>query len=216
MMNEPSFTRGRKWTAGLNVVVGLLSAFAIVVMVNYLSARHSVRFNWLDAAGNQLSPLTVRVLSGVTNKVRVIVYFSRNDPLFGHVTGLLKDYQLNRPKMELEVVDYRFPGRSEKIRAEYNLSSVTEGSRVIFDCGGRVRVVSGGELSDYAMGADRQIRRSAFKGEQLFTSAILTVTATRNVRAYFLTGHAEHSPESQDDSAGYLNFAKLLAESGAE
>src|SRR5215207_7949687 len=156
-MNEPSFTRGRKWTAGLNVVVALVSAFAIVVMVNYLSARHSVRFNWLDAAGNKLSPLTVRVLSGVTNKVRVIVYFSRNDPLFGHVTGLLKDYQLNCPKMELEVVDYRFPGRSEKIRAEYNLSSVTEGSRVIFDCGGRVRVVSGGELSDYAMGADRQI-----------------------------------------------------------
>lgn len=216
MMNKPSFTRGRKWTVGFNVVVALLSAFAIVVMVNYLAARHSVRYNWVDSAGNKLSPLTQRVLSGVTNKLRVIVYFSRNDPLFGSVTGLLKDYQLHCPKMELEVVDYRFPGRSEKIRAEYNLNSVMEGSRVIFDYGGRVRVVSGGELSDYAMGADRQIRRSAFKGEQLFTSAILTVTSPRQVVVYFLTGHAEHSPESQDDSAGYLNFARLLEESGAK
>jgi hypothetical protein len=216
MMNEPSFTRGRKWTAGLNVVVGLLSAFAIVVMVNYLSARHSVRFNWLDAAGNKLSPLTARVLSGVTNKLRVVVYFSRNDPLFGSVTGVLKDYQLQCPKMELEVVDYRFPGRSEKIRAEYNLSSVTEGSRVIFDYGGKVRVVGGGELSDYSMDKDRQIRRSAFKGEQLFTSAILTVTSPREVHAYFLTGHAEHSPDSQDESAGYIKFAELLSQLGAK
>src|SRR5436190_19199393 len=121
MMNEPSFTRGRKWTAGFNVVVALVSAFAIVVMVNYLAARHSVRVNWLESAGNKLSPLTVRVLSGVTNKLRVIVYFSRIDALFGSVTGLLKDYQLNCPKMELEIVDYRVPGRSEKIRAEYKL-----------------------------------------------------------------------------------------------
>ena len=48
MMKEPSFTRGRKWTVGFNVVVGLLSAFAIVVMANYLAARHSVRYNWVD------------------------------------------------------------------------------------------------------------------------------------------------------------------------
>lgn len=215
-MNEPSFTRGRKWRVGFNVAVALVSAFALVVMVNYLAARHSVRYNWADAAGNKLSPLTQRVLGNVTNKVKVIVYFSRKDPLFGNVTGLLKDFQLNCPKLDLEVVDYRYPGRSEKIRAEYNLSSVSEGSRIIFDCGGRTRVVGASELSDYGMGPDRQIRRTAFKGEQLFTSAILTVTSTRHLRAYFMTGHDEHNPESQDDMAGYSNFAKLLYEAGVE
>ena len=50
MMNEPSFTRGRKWTAGFNVVVALLSAFAIVVMINYLAARHSVRYTIVGSA----------------------------------------------------------------------------------------------------------------------------------------------------------------------
>src|ERR1051326_3637654 len=106
-MNEPSFTRGRKWRVGFYVAVALVSAFALVVMVNYLAARHSVRYNWADAAGNKLSPLTQRVLGNVTNKVKVIVYFSRKDPLFGNVTGLLKDFQLNCPKLDLEVVDYR-------------------------------------------------------------------------------------------------------------
>jgi len=215
-MNEPSFTRGRKWRVGFNVAVALASAFALVVMANYLAARHSVRVNWADAAGNKLSPLTQRVLTGVTNKVKVIVYFSPKDPLFGNVTGLLKDYQLLCPKLDLEVVDYRYPGRSEKIRAEYNLNSVSEGSRIIFDCAGRTRVIGAGELSDYGMAADRQIRRTAFKGEQLFTSAILSVTSPRHLRAYFVTGHDEHNPESQDDSAGYSNFAKLLTDAGVE
>src|ERR1051325_8589558 len=217
MMNEPSFTRGRKWRVGFNVAVALASAFALMVMANFLAARHSFRYNWVDAARNKLSPLTQRVLTGVTNKVKVIVFFPRDDaPMFGFVTGLLKDYQLHCPKLDVEVVDYRFPGRSEKIRAEYNLSAGGEGSRVIFDCGGRTRVINRGELSDFAMGPDRQVRRSAFKGEQLFTSAILTVTSPRHVKAYFVTGHDEHGPQDQDDSEGYSNFKDLLLESGIE
>jgi hypothetical protein len=216
-MNEPSFTRGRKWRVGFNVAVTLASAFALVVMANFLASRHSVRYNWVDSAGNKLSPLTLRVLGSVTNKVKVIVFFPREDaPMFGFVTGLLKDYQLHCPKLEVEVVDYRYPGRSEKIRAEYNLSAGGEGSRVIFDCAGRTRVIGRAELSDFTIGPDRQIRRSAFKGEQLFTSAILTVTSPQHLRAYFMTGHDEHDPQSQDDSAGYSNFAKLLSESGVD
>jgi hypothetical protein len=216
-MNEPSFTRGRKWGVGFNVTVALFSLVALVVMANFLAARHSVRYNWVDSAGNKLSPLTQRVLTGVTNKVKVIVFFQRNDvPLFGLVTGLLKDYQMHCPNIELEVVDHRFPGRSEKIRSEYNLSGGGEGSRIIFDCGGRTRVVNRGELSDFSMDENQQIRRSAFKGEQLFTSAILTVTAPRHVKVYFLTGHDEHAPENQDDSQGYSSFKDLLVETGIE
>ena len=48
MMNEPSFTRGRKWAIGFNVVIAIVSAFAIVVMANYLAARHSMRVNWVS------------------------------------------------------------------------------------------------------------------------------------------------------------------------
>jgi hypothetical protein len=217
MMNEPSFTRGRKWRVGFNVTVAVLSLVALVTMVNFLAARHSVRYNWVDSANVKLSPLTERVLTGVTNKVKVVVFFSRSDaPLFGLVTGLLKDYQLRCPNIELEVVDHRFPGRSEKIRSEYNLSASGEGSRVIFDCGGRTRVVNRSELSDFAMGEDKQIRRAAFKGEQLFTSAILTVTTARHVKAYFVTGHEEHAPESQEDGDGYSSFKDMLVESGIE
>jgi hypothetical protein len=217
MMTEASFTRGRKWRVGFNVVLALVSAFALVVMANYLAARHSTRYNWADAAGNKLSPQTQRALASVTNKVRVIVFFRRDElPLFAWVTGLLKDYQLRCPMLDVEVVDYRYPGRSEKIRNEYNLSGGVEGSRIIFDCNGRTRVVGSGELSDYGFGADRQIRRTAFKGEQLFTSAIMSVTSSQRFKAYFLTGHGENSPQSQEDTSGYSVFAKMLSEANVD
>lgn len=212
---EPSFTRGRKWRIGFNVVIAAVSAFALVVMANYLAARHSLRYNWSDAAANKLSPLTVRTLNGLTNNVKVIVYFDRDEPLFGLVSSLIKDYQLRSPRLEVEFVDYRYPGRAAMVRAQYKLTAGSEGSRVIFDSNGRVRSVLSSELSDFAM-QGKEFRRTAFKGEQLFTAALLNVTTARRSKAYFLSGHGEHSPESEDDNIGYARFAKMLADNDVE
>src|SRR4051812_32871125 len=90
---EPSFTRGRKWRIGFSVTVGMVCAFAVVVMVNYLAARHPFRYNWSNAAANQLSPLTTRVLKSLTNTIKVTVFFVPGEPMFSSVQGLIKDYQ---------------------------------------------------------------------------------------------------------------------------
>jgi hypothetical protein len=214
-MSDPTFSRGRKWRIGFNVAIALLSAFALVVMANYLAARHPIRYNWADAAATKLSPLTTRVLSNLgTNKVRVIVFFSHEEPLFSPVTSLIKDYQANCPQLEVEFVDYRTPGRANRIRAEYRLST-GDGSRVIFHCNDTIRSVAATELSDYAF-KDREFRRASFKGEQLFTSAIISVTNPSKLKAYFLTGHGEHNPESDDDQSGYSRFAKMLTDAGVD
>ena len=47
-----------------------------------------------------------------------------------------------------------------------------------------------------------------FRGEQLFTSALLNVTQTKPVKAYFLQGHGEHSLNEEDQ--GYGRFVKML------
>ncbi len=214
--HNPSFTPGRKWRIGFSVTIAALSALALALMANYLAARHSVRYNWSDSSANKLSPLTVRALNSLTNDVKVIVFFDRNEPLFGAVTALIKDYQLRTPRLKVEMVDYHYPGRAAVIRADYKLTSPGEQNRIIFDCNGRVRSVLASELSDYAVGPDRQFRRSAFKGEQLFTSALISVTAPRRTKAYFLSGHGEHSPESSDDQIGYGRLAKMMAEGDVE
>lgn len=214
--SPPSFSARHKWTVVANVAASVLALLAIVVMANYIAARHDKRLYVAQSSIPTLSPATLRVLGSVTNSIKVIVFFDRREPLFNAVSLLVKEYQARCPKLDIEFVDYHFPGRAAAIRNEYQLTSPSEGSRVIFDCAGRVRSVLATELSDYDFSAKKEIRRSAFKGEQLFTSALLSVTESRQLKAYLLGGHKEHDPHSSDDSNGYTKFARMLQDNNIE
>src|SRR5205823_3379338 len=48
-----------------------------------------------------------------------------------------------------------------------------------------------------------------FRGEMMFTSALLWVTSPKPLKACFLQGHGEHSIDSPDDT-GYMKFAAVL------
>ena len=133
----PSFSPGRRWKVGLNVVVSVLALSAVLLMLNYLGARHPRRFLWSSDARWQLSPVTKEVLRSVTNQVKVIVFFDRTKPLFDMVADLLNQYRAECPKLELEFVDYeRSIGRAKTVLAEYDLSPASDGDRVVFDLGG--------------------------------------------------------------------------------
>src|SRR5260221_12546704 len=106
---RPSFTRARKLMAGLNTLVGLGAALALVIMINYLAAGYFVRKHWGKDQQNLLSPRTVRVLESLTNTVKVIVYFDKGDSmnnLYEPVSALLKEYKEANRKIDLEEVDY--------------------------------------------------------------------------------------------------------------
>jgi ABC-2 type transport system permease protein len=205
---EESFTRGRAWGIGFHVVLSAVALLALVIMVNYLAHRHNQRLYISDAAGQKLSATTQRVLAQLTNDVKMIVFFDRTDSLFGPVAGLAKEYSVHSKHINLEFVDARMPGRAEAVRSLYRFKAEGDSGRVIFDSGGQVRTVVSTELSEYGVSEKKEIRRTGFRGEQLFTSAILNVTQTKPVAAYFLQGHGEQSIGSE--SLGYERFAKLL------
>ena len=46
----PSFSLSRRWSIRLNVSVAILAALALVLMVNYLAARHFTRLPWSGRA----------------------------------------------------------------------------------------------------------------------------------------------------------------------
>ena len=64
--SPPSFSSARKWSISLNVLVSSLTLLSLVLMVNYLAARHHSRFDWSGTGGIELSPLTQKVLASVT------------------------------------------------------------------------------------------------------------------------------------------------------
>src|SRR6266404_187946 len=214
--HRPSFSPGRKWVIALNVLASCGALLALVLMINYLAGRHFKRYQWMADERYQLSPMTVKMLDALPSQVKVIVFFDPDNPLFSSVKGLINEYRLTCPKLDVQFVDYiNDPGRAELMKAQYKLSSSTDENFVLFDCNGRVKVVREKELTDYDLSgvlAGREPRRTAFKGEQFFTSYIVGVTDPKPFKAYFLQGHGEHQPESEDDTIGYFKFVRVLQE----
>jgi hypothetical protein len=212
----PTFSPGRRWKIGLNVVASVLALMLILGLANFLAARHSRRFHWSSDPRFQLSPVTSEVLRAVTNQIKVIVFFDRTKPLYDLVSDLLGQYQLECPRLQIEYVDYsRAIGRAQTVQAEYDLAPAAEGDRVVFDSADKRRVVYAKELSEYDYNAilkGEEVKLTGFKGEQLFTSALFSLIDPRPVKVCFLQGHGEHDPGDQDEQAGYLKFTRLLQE----
>ena len=217
---SPNFRPNRRWRIGLQVAVGIAAFLALVIMVNYLAARHFKRLEWAVGSRPELSPVTLRILREVTNTVKVVVFYDRKQPLYGPVTELLSQFKLRCPRLELEHVDYtRFLGRAEEIQAAYDLDPAERGDRIIFASHGKKRIIYSRELSEFDYSqvfTERKVKRTAFKGEQLFASAISRVIDPRATKAYFLAGHGEHDPNDSDEQRGYSDFARVLHDSNID
>ena len=214
-----SFSPSRRWRIGLNVLISSLALVAIVVLLNYLAARYSKRFELGHQSRDALTPVTLRVLQGITNKVQAVVFFSHRQALYEPVMRLLRQYELRSQKIELEQVDYeRYPGRAKQVLGQFNQDVSDEGDRVIFAANGRTKVVHESELSVYdnpaqAILSGSEIKRTGFRGEELFTAAIFSVTDPKPMRACFVRGHNEADPGDDKSGAAYAEFAHVLQES---
>ena len=221
----PSYEPGRRWSAGFNAFIGVLALLAILVMVNYLAAtRLQWRYDWVSAQRPQLSQLTVATLGGLTNEVKAIVLFDPSSDLYRHVKGLLREYSLQSPRISVQLVDYvRDATLATAIKTRYGLGANT-GDLVLFDAGGgRFRTVDDSEMSTYdadvkgmMAGKNQEVRRVAFRGEALFTAALAGLSEASGTRAYFLRGHGENDPSSDDERNGYSRVVRLLAEKNVE
>jgi hypothetical protein len=217
---SPSFSLGRRWSISLNVLLSVAAVLALVAMVNYLAARHFERLAVSALAQSELSPQTRRILESVTNNVRVTIYYDREEPLYELVSGLLKEYKFANARIAVETIDYnRDAAAAQLIKAKYKLAA--DKNLVIFSCNDNKKIVYEKELADLDLeplisGRSKEVRRSTFKGELLFTSAIYSVTSPRLLKAYFLSGHGEHLPDSTDQDFGFSKFAGMLKDSNID
>src|SRR5438067_831658 len=215
--SEPTFSRWRKFGIMLNVFLIIIAVFAVVIMMNYLSHDYFRRWQWSTRTKAELSPRTLGLLHSLTNKIKVILYYDKKEPLYSIVSDLLNQYRAAYPRISVQTVDYvRDPGAAQKLKTDYKqLASVTEKNLVLFDCEGRVFAVDGNALTHYVLEQvpnekQRTWRRrpAEFAGENLFSYALLRVSSPKKLEACYLQRHHEHDPESAAD-LGYLNFATV-------
>ena len=218
---RPSFSPGRRWKIGFDVVVRTALVLAVVVMANYLAARPHLfgRFYLSSQTRVQLAPKTLDLLKSLTNHVDVTLYYDKQDDFYPTIVALLNEYCSANPRISVTTVDYvRDAGEAQKIKEQYKLNAPTDKNLVIFDCEKRVKIVNGNSLTQVKLEQvpnpkEREFRRKpiAFMGEEIFTSMLLAVTSAKPFKAYFLQGHGEPSL-SDTDETGYLKFGSILAQ----
>ena len=213
--HTPTFSATRRLGIGFHVGLSCLALFAIVVMLNYLSARHTRRLNWFSESRMPLTPVTQQFLSRLTNEVSVTAFFNTEDPLFGMVDSVLKEFRHESKVLDIRVIDYkRNPAGAKLFLSRFKVKPTGE-DFVLFESGGRSRVVGASELSTYdtdalVSGRSQEVKRTEFKGEMMFTSAIYGVVSASRPKAYFLKGHLELDPEDTKGEDGFGKFSEML------
>jgi hypothetical protein len=203
---------------GITLTISSIAIISIVLMVNYLSARHFKRFDITASKQWSLSPLTKNVLKNITNDVKVVVYMDKENPVYDLTVLLLREYAAYSPSIKPEIVNPTSnPGEAEKIKALYKLGNTGTKDLVIFECNEQKKIIYASELSDFELeplesGNSREFRRRlvGFKGESLFTSALIWVLNPRTLKAYFVQDHGEHNPFNKDEIVGFSRFTGLL------
>lgn len=192
-------------TVGASVLVGL----GILVLVNYIGSRRYVRFDWTRSGLYTLSGKTLSVLKELKTPVTVTVFMVEGSPLIRETRELLSRYQAKSAMLTVETIDpVRNRARAEALVKEYGI----RGGSVVFRSGDRKKYVTEDQLAEFdftraRMGGEPTIK--AFKGEQEFTSAILSVTQTRTPRVLFTSGHGERPLEGRGRE-GFDTLAETL------
>ena len=222
----PSFSVARRRIAAANMIISLAAAVVIVGVLNYLAVRHPLRSKWSQYHHFTLSPSTKHILKELTNQVDVIVYANQDDSTALHtsIDSLLKEYAYHNPRIKVRYVDYvRNRPAAREVSQTYDLAGQNPSDLVIFSSGERHCVVTHQELRDYQI-SDRanallqgqnEEKRVGFRGELLFTSALLNVTSGETVSIAYIIGHGEHDLESEGPQ-GYAEFRQALEEKNFE
>lgn len=194
----------RRFLVAANVALMCVLAGGVVVFANVISARHYKVIDRTFKGSYTITERTKRVIETLPRKVVVHVLVSSGNAYMINIRGLLDAYRATAPE-RLEV-EYWNPGQNREA-VEKKLFALGIDPQTFKDPQGRVVIFEGldpdarvphtkvVELEDmvevdYSMGPENA-RLKGFRGEELFTRALLDVTREKPTTVYFLSGHRE-------------------------
>ena len=168
-----AFSSRRSTRMGANSLLMILLFVSILAIVNFLAARHSIRWDLSENQNFSLSPQTYRVLRSLPREVLVTVFTREKDPGYQSYKERLDSYRQASPKMTVEFVD---PERQPKIAQNYGINRTD--TAVFESAGHTVRVTAPSEVE--------------------LTGALIRVTQDRQKQVLFLEGHGEPSLDDRE------------------
>jgi ABC-type uncharacterized transport system involved in gliding motility auxiliary subunit len=177
---------------------GVLLLAALLVIVNYFGWKYYKRFDWTSSQLYSLSDKTKNVLKGLNKDIDFIVFMSpeQQRDLYQPTNELLQRYGSASRRVHVKFLDLeKHPMEAQALSQQYGVT--TQG--VVVASGKDKRVISSADLADIDS-TSGEPRITGYKGEQLFTSAILQLSEGRKPKILFTTGHGERSLDDQGGS----------------
>ncbi len=194
-------------------VVGVILAVALTGMVNWLAARHYLSADWTSSRMYSISEKTQGILSDLEEEIRVVVFMTPASPLYDQAFELLSRYSAASDKIKVEYIDPdKEPLRTKQLAEQFGISVA---DTVVFSYAGRTKYVTADQMAEYDYAAAQYGQAPsmrAFKGEEQFTSAILSLVAPDVPKVYFVTGHGEASVATAGGGAQPDRSLAVLAE----
>ena len=176
-----AFSGQRSTKMGMNSLLMVLFFSAILIIVNFLAARHSVRWDLSENQNFTLAPQTYRVLRALPHDVKVTVFTREKDPGYQVYKERLESYRQASTKLTVEFID---PEKQPKLAQNYGIFRT---DTAIFESGGQtIRVPSPSEVE--------------------LTGALLRISKDAKKRIVFVEGHSERSLEDKERNG--LSIAK--------
>lgn len=198
-LGAPAFVRylrSRRGRVGANVAFLWLLAIALWIIVHLISSRNYVRRDLTAEGKFTISPQTraiLRDIDAAETSIRITI-LRQSDPLIGPILGragdLLEAYAAACDGLDVERIDLEFePMRAEMFRARFrDVPAAAREGAVAFEAGSRKRLVTVDEMLEEPTRGGEDFR---FRGEEVFTSALLSVTEEQRKRVLFTIGHDE-------------------------
>ncbi len=158
----------RQTRYGSNTVVMAVAFIGVLVLVNYLAARHSPKYDTTANKSNTLSPLSVKILQNLKEPVTITAFFSQEAFGKDQFQRLMKQVEGVTNKITVKYVD---PIREPTLAGQFNVRM--DGTTVL------------------QMGSKRQDITVA--DEQSLLTAINKLENEQQKKVLFLIGHGERS-----------------------
>ncbi len=174
---------------GANVILSSLAFVAILVILNYMSARHSKRFDLTEAGVFSLSQQTINIISGLKEDLQMQAFVEGG--LNPELRELLETYAHHAPKVKFELID---PERSPELAERYKISAYNT-----------VRLEYGKESTSVTQAS-----------EETLTNAIIKITRGTKKTVCALEGHGEPDIDDAQSPKGLATLKEALANENYE
>lgn len=194
-LNPPNCRRG----TALAVAIQAGIVFLIVAAVNYLSFHYFGRWDFSRSDEFRLASQTQQILRSLSGEVLITVYNSPTQPSLENLIsrdldGFLRELVFSgKPKIKLDYIDpARQISRAQEAAARFNFDPAQPSLIITYD--GRHRVLPISSLADFdftSSATGEMPRVTAFRGEQMISSALMALLHPEERVIYVLQGHGE-------------------------